>query len=134
MRAITEGREDFVRLELSALRAHFMIHRAQYEPARGEPEEGGLYQCWAVDDEGNPCQARIVDKTRLASHYVHTRGGTHGRQAQKHMSAAVERGMCVDRSRSSALVRMQATRCRLCEFTADEPQALRQRILCAHLA
>eukprot|EP00959_Pyramimonas_sp_CCMP1952_P220151 4602871-Pyramimonas_sp.AAC.1 len=50
------------------------------------------------------------------------------------MSAAVERGMCVDRSRLAALVTMQTTRCRLREFAAEEPQALRQHIRSAHLA
>eukprot|EP00959_Pyramimonas_sp_CCMP1952_P162763 3402587-Pyramimonas_sp.AAC.1 len=94
VRAILEGREDFIQLDLLGLRAHFVHNRRRFEPDRPERLEGGEYQCWAEDENGNPCMVSFPDRVRLASHYAHTRGGAHGKQilfrAQKHMTRAYE--------------------------------------------
>jgi len=155
---ITEGREDFIHLDVMGLKSHYWTHRDMYARRRRTRGGGGQYRCCAKMGYGTYCTACFSSQAARTSHYVHMKGGEHGAQilgriacvsnqciicgsafcsyaqAQKHMSNAMLTHECKDRGRSGNVVVPKFHECRLCEFGSEDPVVLRFHILNSHLA
>eukprot|EP00959_Pyramimonas_sp_CCMP1952_P045153 943131-Pyramimonas_sp.AAC.1 len=144
---------------MRAIRAHYFLNIKQHEHKQEEIEKGGPHRCTALMGDGAMCNELFQTTKQLATHYVMTKGDTHGKQllgrmrcvssqcvicgpsfssidyANRHMNNNMIRGICyVGKSRADgSIIQPNSYECPTCDYVALDNDGLRRHLLVEHL-
>eukprot|EP00971_Amphidinium_carterae_P348407 6490471-Amphidinium_carterae.1 len=149
-RVFTHGADDFIRLDVNALRSEFLLRPLPADATHDELEPILLHRCPCLRPDGGRCDYKCATVKQLRTHMSNTKGGTHGgvnlarvltvinkcvlcntvfssiEAAKNHVQQSVRKGFCVAgrAHHDYELLRSKRMCCPICDEHFTQPYEL----------